>query len=115
MKFMVRDKPDAKREALTQLAAQANLGLPKKLDRLTTLTKVEYDRDIWRVSYTLHPSVEVDPYSQKVYKDRALAEICGSDMRRILQEQITIEFYYTYTAPSGEEKLRISIPPGSCT
>jgi hypothetical protein len=36
-------------------------------------------------------------------------------MRRILQENITIEFFYTYTDSAGEQKLRISIPPGSCS
>jgi hypothetical protein len=35
-------------------------------------------------------------------------------MRKILLQKITIEFLYTYTDTAGEQKLRITIPPGSC-
>lgn len=113
-KVMFRNEPDAKKVALERLAEETNATLPKKIDPQTTLTRVEFDRDVWRVSYTLAPSAEIDPYSQKVYKDRAAKEICGSEMRKILLQKITIEFLYTYTDTAGEQKLRISIPPGSC-
>ena len=113
---MFRDKPDENRAALTRLADEMNATLPKKGDRWTTVTRAEFDRDVWRVHLTMEPGAPIDPYQQKQYRDFAVRQICGSEMKEILRRNITIEYLYTYTDSSGEEqKLRISIPPGSCS
>jgi hypothetical protein len=113
-KVMFRDKPDAKKQALVNLAAEQNASVPKKLDSVTTLTRVEYDDPVWRVHYTLSPAAQIDPYSQAIYRDRAIKEICGGSTRQLLVQKITIEYLYTYTDSAGEQKMRITIPPGSC-
>jgi hypothetical protein len=70
-----------------------------------------------RVASSSHdgPGSPIDPYQQQTYKDFAVKQICGGDMKLILQKKITIEYLYTYTDSAGAQKLRISIPPGSCS
>ena len=113
-KIMFREKPEAKNAALTQLAADTNATLPKRLDKMTTLKRVEFEQDVWRVHLTMDPGAPIDPYQQATYRDFAVKQICGSDMKMILQQKIGIEYLYTYTDSAGEQKLRIAIPPGSC-
>ena len=106
---------DAKKTALVNLANEQNATLPKRMDAMTTLTKVEYDQDVWRVHYTMDKGAPIDPFSQKTYRDYAVKQICGGSTKMILEKNITIEYLYSYTSSSGDpEKLRISIPPGSC-
>jgi hypothetical protein len=114
-KVMFREKPEARNAALTQLANETNASLPKKLDAMTTLTRVELEQDIWRVHLTMDPASPIDPYQQQTYKNFAIKQICGSDMKVILQHKIAVEYLYTYTDSAGEQKLRITIPPGSCS
>jgi hypothetical protein len=83
--------------------------------RWTTLTRAEFDQDVWRVHLTMDPRAPSMPYQQQTYKDFAVKQICGGDMKLILQKKITIEYLYTYTDSTGAQKLRISIPPGSCS
>jgi hypothetical protein len=83
--------------------------------RWTTLTRAEFDQDVWRVHLTMDPGAPSMPYQQQTYKDFAVKQICGGDMKLILQKKITIEYLYTYTDSTGAQKLRISIPPGSCS
>ena len=101
-------------KVLTKLASETNAGLPKKIDAMTTLTRVEYDRKVWRVNYTMDRDAPIDPSQIDKYKSYAVKQICAGDMKKMLDEKITIEYLYTYTDSSGEQKLRISIPPGSC-
>jgi len=112
-KVMFGSKSDPA-EALTKLASETNAGLPKRVDALTTLTRVEYDRKVWRVSYTMDKGAPIDPSQDDKYKNYAVKQICASDMRRMLDNNITIEYLYTYTDSSGQQNMRISIPPGSC-
>ena len=112
-KVMFGSKPDPAK-ALADLANKANAGLPKRIDAITTLTRVEYDRKVWRIHYTMDKGAPIDRSQADMYKSYAVKEICAGDMKRILDSAVTIEYLYTYTDSSGERNLRISIPPGSC-
>lgn len=111
---MFRDKPDEKRAMLARLVAETKPTLPKKVDEVTTWTDVEADLDTWRYHYTLSDRAKLDPYSQGTYRKMLVDQVCGSDARKILAQKITIEYVYTYQSSVGEEKMRITIPPGSC-
>jgi len=113
-KVMMSGKADENQAALAKMADEFNATLPKKIDRYFTVTRAEIQQDIWRIHITVDPKAPIDPYQQKQYKDFAIQQICGSEMKVILKKKITIEYLYTYTDSAGEQKLRISIPPGSC-
>lgn len=113
-KVMFGSKSDPAK-ALMDLANETNAGLPKRIDAVTSLTRVEYDRKVWRINYTMDKGAPIDPSQADTYKSYAVKQICAGDMKRILDNKITIEYLYTYTDSSGEQKLRISIPPGSCS
>ena len=102
-------------DVLANLATEANAGLPRKIDAYTTLTRVEYDRKVWRIHYTMDKGTPIDPREADTYKSYAVKQICASDMKRILDRQVTIEYLYTYTDLTGERNLTVSIPPGSCS
>jgi hypothetical protein len=102
-------------KVITQLANEMSAGLPKKIDAVTTLTKVELDGNTYRIYYTMDSGVTIDPAQRDAYLAMAKKQICGSGMRAILDNRITIEYLYTYVRPgAGEQKLAITIPPGSC-
>lgn len=113
-KVMMGGKADENQAALAKMADEFNATLPKTIDRYFTVTCAEIERDIWRIHITVDPRAPIDPYQQKQYKDIAVQQICGSEMKVILRKKIAIEYLYTYTDSAGEQKLRISIPPGSC-
>ena len=102
-------------EAVAQLAQEMNAGLPKKIDAVTTLTKVELDGSVYRIHYTMDPGVVVDPSQRDTYTAVAIKKICSSNMRMILDNQMSIEYLYTFSAAGGsEQELAIPVPLGSC-
>lgn len=99
------------------LASQANKDLPKKIDAVTTLTRVEFDApaSVYRVHYTMDPGINIDQGKKGAYHAFAVKQICGGDMKRILQKKIAIEYLYTFNPDGGEDqKMSISIPATSC-
>jgi hypothetical protein len=110
--------PDRKAELSTQMAsimAEANKGLPRKIDAVTTLTKAEFDNNVYRIHYTMDAGAKVDPSQQQTYKNFAVKQICGSNMKMMLDNKVTIEYLYTFNPDGrGDQKMAISIPPDSC-
>lgn len=99
---------------MASVVAEANKGLPRKIDASTTLTKAEFDNNVYRVHYTMGPGVKIDTSQRQTYKNFAVKQICGSNMQMMLDNKITIEYLYTYNPDGqGDQTMAISIPPGS--
>lgn len=106
-------KPSAEKE-LAKLAAELNATLPKKIDANTTMTGVDLANRVWRVNYEMDKGSTIDRAQSATYKSYAVRQICGSKMKRLLDEKITIEYRYVYEDASGKQELSIAVPPGSC-
>jgi hypothetical protein len=113
-KLMFGSKTADPSAAITQLAKDVNATLPKKIDAVTTLTKVELDGSIYRIHYQLDPAQKLDVARKDTYTAAAVAQICGSNMKMMLDNQITIEYLYSFGAANNPQQIAISIPPGSC-
>lgn len=113
-KVMFGSKSDPGK-VLTKLADETNAGLPRKIDAVTTLTRVEYDQKVWRIHYAMDRGAAIDPGQIDKYRSFAAKQICAGEMKTMLENKITIEYLYTYTDSGGEQKLKVSIPPGSCS
>lgn len=114
-KIMLPDqKVDVSRQ-MASIVAEANKGLPRKIDASTTLTRAEFDGSIYRVNYTMDTGVKVDPAQKQAYTNFAVKQICGSAMKVILDNKVTIEYLYTFN-PDGlaDQQMAISVPPDSC-
>lgn len=110
-KIMLPDQKSALAAQMKSVVAEANRGLPRKIDSVTTLTKAEFDDNVYRIHYAMDRGANVDPAQQQTYQSLAVRQICGSNMKMILDNRITIEFLYTYNA---DQQMTISVPPGSC-
>ena len=109
------DAKSVANKALTEQANDLNRQLPRNIDPNTTLTKVEFDGKIWRVHYTLASGAGIDPQQKEKYESNAATQICNGDVKNILKQNVTIEYVYSYTNSSGDQKMRISIPPDKCS
>ena len=102
-------------KVITKLAREMNAELPKKIDAVTTLTKVELEGRVFRINYTMDPGAPIDPSQSDRYAATAIKQICASKMRIILESEISIEYLYTFSAAGGSErKLAVAVPLGSC-
>ncbi|MFZ6741641.1 hypothetical protein ACO0LC_00265 [Undibacterium sp. JH2W] len=113
-KVMFRENVDQLMAAAT---AKANQDLPKKIDNVTTATKVEYDAGskIYRINYTMDRGFSIDPGKVDFFKSTAISQICGGSMKIILEKKVTIEYLYTYNPDGGaDQTMRIAVPPNSC-
>jgi hypothetical protein len=88
--------------------------LPKKIDSVTTLTKVEASGNTYRIYYTMDPSVQLEASKKSSVEQSAKQQLCGSSKRVLIDNGITVEYVYTFSAPSGEEKMSVVVPSGSC-
>lgn len=114
-KIMLPDPKAAVAAQMNSVVAEANRGLPRKIDSVTTLTKAEFDNNVYRIHYTMDRGANVDPSRQQTYQSLAVKQICGSNMKLILDNRITIEFLYTFN-PDGlaDQHMTVAVPPGSC-
>jgi len=100
--------------ALRQSVLEISPTLPRKIDRVTTLTGVEAHGDTYKVFYSMDPSVNLDP-SRKDFAERAAKQkICQGPTRTLIDNGITVEYHYTFAASSGEQTLFVFVPAGSC-
>jgi hypothetical protein len=102
---------------MTNLVNQTNKDLPKKIDSSTTLTKADFDAttSTYRIHYTMDPGINIDQSKKDAANSFAVKQICGGDMKIILEKNITIEYLYTFNPDGGaDQKMSISIPPNSC-
>ena len=85
-------KANAEKE-LAKAAAEINAGLPKKIDATTTMTSVKIANRVWRVNYEMDKGSTIDRSKEATYKAYAVGQICGSNMKAILEQKITIEYH----------------------
>jgi hypothetical protein len=111
---MVGDDRTNARKALTKAANDANAQLPKKMDDVITMTQVDFDGKIWRMHYSVDPRTTLDVASKDKFQQLALAQVCGGESKRILKQNITIEFVYHHTDSNGAQRMTLSLPPNSC-
>ena len=100
--------------ALHESIKEVSPTLPKKIDSVTTLMKVEASGDTYRVYYTMDPTVQLDTSKKGSVEQNAKQQICGSSKRVLTDNGITVEYVYTFSALSGEEKMSVVVPSGSC-
>ncbi|MDR3385636.1 MAG: hypothetical protein P4L92_01180 [Rudaea sp.] len=113
--IMLPDNKAIASKQITDVVNETNKSLPKKIDAITTLTKAEFDGSIYRINYTMDRGVKIDPAQEQTYRAVAVKKICGSGMKMILDNQVTIEYLYTFNPDGrGDQKMAISVPPDSC-
>jgi len=108
------DKKAQTLSAVKTIAEEVSRTLPKKVDNTTTLTKVEVEGTTYRIHYTVDPSVRIDPANRPVYEKAARQQICGTDMRKLIDGGVTIEYFYTFTSDNGTGHMPVAVAPGDC-
>jgi hypothetical protein len=110
----VRGSKEKALASLRQSVQEISRTLPKKIDAVTTLTKVEVSGDIFRSYYMMDPSVHLDPSRKDVVEQAAKRQICGSSKRILTDNGITVEYVYVFSGPSGPETMEVFVPSQSC-
>jgi hypothetical protein len=114
-RVMIGSPKDKALAALRETIKEVSPTLPKKIDSVTTLTKVEASGDTYKVYYTMDPSVQFDASKKGSVEQNAKQQICGSSKRILADNGITIEYVYTFSAPSRQENMSVVVPSGSCS
>jgi uncharacterized membrane protein YhaH (DUF805 family)/ribosomal protein L37AE/L43A len=110
----VRSSKEKALAALRQSVQEISPTLPKKIDAVTTLTKVEVSGDIYRTYYLMDPSVQLDASRKDVVEQAAKRQICGSSKRILTDNGITVEYVYVFSGPSGPDTMEVFVRAGSC-
>ncbi len=100
--------------ALRQTVREISPTLPKKIDRVTTLTGVEVHADTYKVYYSMDPSVHLDASRKDAAEQAAKQKICQSSTRTLVDNGITVEYHYTFAGSIGEQTMLVFVPAGSC-
>jgi uncharacterized membrane protein YhaH (DUF805 family)/ribosomal protein L37AE/L43A len=100
--------------ALRQSVQEISSTLPRKIDRVTTLTAAEVHGDTYKVYYSMDPSVHLDASRKDVAEQAAKQKICHSSTRTLIDNGITVEYVYTFSESSAEQTLFVVVPAGSC-
>jgi uncharacterized membrane protein YhaH (DUF805 family) len=99
---------------LRQSVQEISRTLPKQIDAVTTLTKVEVSGDVYRTYYMMAPSVQLDPGRKGVVEQAAKRQICGSSKRILTDNGITVEYVYVFSGPTGPDTMEVFVPAHSC-
>jgi hypothetical protein len=100
--------------ALRQTVREIQPTLPRKVDRVTTLTGAEVHGDTYKVYYSMDPSIHLDASRKDSAEQAAKQKICQSSTRSLIDAGITVEYLYTFSGSIGEQTLIVFVPPGSC-
>jgi uncharacterized membrane protein YhaH (DUF805 family) len=100
--------------ALRQSVQEISPTLPKKIDRVTTLTGAEVHGDTYKVYYSMDPSVHMDASRKDAAEQAAKQKICQSSTRTLIDNGITVEYHYTFSGSIGEQTMFVFVPAGSC-
>jgi uncharacterized membrane protein YhaH (DUF805 family)/ribosomal protein L37AE/L43A len=100
--------------ALRQSVQEISPTLPKKIDRVTTLTGAEVHGDTYKVYYSMDPSVHLDASRKDFAEQAAKRKICQGPTRTLIDNGITVEYVYTFAASSAEQTMFVAVPAGSC-
>jgi uncharacterized membrane protein YhaH (DUF805 family) len=101
-------------DALRQTVREISPTLPKKIDRVTTLTGVEVHGDTYKVYYSMDPSVHLDASRKDAAEQAAKQKICQGLTRTLIDNGITVEYHYTFSGSIGEQTMFVFVPAGSC-
>ena len=100
--------------ALRQSVQEISPTLPKKIDRVTTLTGAEVHGDTYKVYYSMDPSVHMDSSRKDFAEQAAKQKICQSSTRTLIDNGISVEYLYTFSGSSAEQTMFVLVPAGSC-
>lgn len=100
--------------ALRQSVQQISPTLPKKIDRVTTLTGVEVNGDTYKVYYSMDPGVQLDASRQGAVEQAAKQQICRGATRNLIDNGISVEYLYTFSGSVGQQTMFVDVPAGSC-
>ncbi len=101
--------------ALRQSVQEITPTLPRRIDRVTTLTEAEVSGDTYKVSYSMDPSVQLDPSRKDMVEQAAKQQICRGATRPLIDNGITVEYLYSFSGSKGQETLFVLVPAGSCS
>jgi uncharacterized membrane protein YhaH (DUF805 family) len=101
-------------DALRQTVREISPTLPKKIDRVTTLTGAEVHGDTYKVYYSMDPSVHLDASRKDAAEQAAKQKICQGSTRTLIDNGITVEYHYTFSGSIGEQTMFVFVPAGSC-
>jgi hypothetical protein len=100
--------------ALRQSVQEISPTLPKKIDRVTTLTGAEVHGDTYKVYYSMDPSVHMDASRKDFAEQAAKQKICQSSTRTLIDNGISVEYLYTFSGSSAEQTMFVLVPAGGC-
>ena len=100
--------------ALRQSVQEISPTLPKKIDRVTTLTGAEVHGDTYKVYYSMDPSVHLDASRKDSAEQAAKQRICQSSTRTLIDNGISVEYLYTFSGSSAEQTMFVLVPAGGC-
>ncbi len=100
--------------ALRQSVQEISSTLPRKIDRVTTLTGAEVHGDTYKVYYSMDSSVQLDPSRKDGVERAAKQKICQGATRTLIDNGISVEYLYTFSASSAEQTMFVVVPAGSC-
>jgi hypothetical protein len=83
-------------------------------DPVTTLTKAEVIGDTYKIYYSMDPGAQLNASQKGTVEQTVKQQICGSSKRILTDNGTAVEYVYTHPGPSGEEKMSVVVPSGSC-
>ncbi len=101
--------------ALRQSVQEISPTLPRRIDRVTTLTEAEVSGDTYKVSYSMDPTVQLDASRKDMVEQAAKQQICRGATRTLIDNGITVDYLYSFSGSKGEETLFVLVPAGSCS
>jgi hypothetical protein len=100
--------------AIRQSIQEISPTLPRKIDRVTTLTGAELHGDTYKVYYSMDATVQMDANRKAFAEQVAKQNICQSSTRTLIDNGIAVEYIYTFSASSAEQTMFVVVPAGGC-
>lgn len=112
---LTADDPHA---ALEHAAATMNATLPRKMNAMVTMTRVDVQGDLLRFGIDVDPALPFHPEQWDAARRAALiAPLCNDTTRRLFKHHVSAQARYHYTdAGAGAAKsYDLTMTPADCT
>ena len=100
--------------ALRKSVQEMSPTLPRKIDRVTTLTDAEVIGDVYRIYYSMDPTLQLDARAKDSVAQVAKQQICRGATRSVIDSGISVEYRYSFSGSAGAQTLLVAVPAGSC-
>ena len=99
---------------LARAADEVNQKLPARLDAVTTADKVVVEGSTVRITYLIDDAAQFRSVDLAAANTRARQAICGSELKRLLQHQATLQVRFRWNDSGVAQQRDIDVPPGTC-